>query len=636
MPVVPLRAAPPPDLAIYGKLPGVERVVISPSGNRIAMIGMVDGKRQLIVLDQGKDAQGKAAPIAYALEDAKIRGLYWAGEDRVLLFKSDTTTLFGYTADKTELFSMVVLPLNGEKPWSVFQNYKLVTGGVRGFYGIQERDGRYYGYFSGITYTRDVRGNSLTSYSPILYEVDLQDQRPREIGERFLGGPRQWVMMPGGKIGAMLDYTSKTGAWIIRDGAGNRLREGVNPLGRIDLIGLGATPGTLVYAEELKGEEERWYELPLAGGEPKEILADTALGNAYFDEKSRQFVGYRTEGNVPAYIFFGAYRQKVVNATLKAFPGSFVKLVHWNDRFDRVVAMTEGPSDPQTWWIVDIKTGQATELGYSYPIGAAEVGPMQMVKYKAGDGLEIEGILTLPPGREAKKLPVLIFPHGGPASRDYPGFDWWAQAFASHGYAVLQPNFRGSTGYGAAFRRAGNGQWGRKMQSDLSDGLAFLVAQGIADPKRACIMGASYGGYAALAGVTLQKGLYRCAVAVAGVSDVAKMAVTDLKEAGGNRTLKRALEEEVGQHRDLGPISPVNFAAQADAPIMLIHGKDDVVVPFDQSNAMASALKAAGKPFEMVTLAGEDHWLSRGETRLAMLQAAVRFVEANNPADPAP
>ncbi len=295
--------------------------------------------------------------------------------------------------------------------------------------------------------------------------------------------------------------------------------------------------------------------------------------------------------------------------------------------------MTEGVGDPQTWWRVDIRTGAAGELGVSYPMDAGSVGPMQMVRYKAGDGLEVEGVLTLPPGREAKNLPVIVLPHGGPSARDYPGFDWWAQALASRGYAVLQPNFRGSDGYGVAFRRAGNREWGRKMQSDVSDGLAYLARQGIVDAKRACIVGASYGGYAALAGVTLQQGLYRCAVAVAGVSDVAQMVATDLRESAYDKTIKASLAEEVGAKTDLKTISPVTFASKADAPIMLIHGKDDLVVPFEQSRAMDAALRGAGKPVEMVVLPGEDHWLSRGATRLAMLEALVRFVIAHNPPD---
>ncbi len=198
---------------------------------------------------------------------------------------------------------------------------------------------------------------------------------------------------------------------------------------------------------------------------------------------------------------------------------------------------------------------------------------------------------------------------------------------------MLQPNFRGSTGYGADFERAGHGEWGRKMQTDISDGLAQLIKDGIVDARRACIVGASYGGYAALAGVTLQQGLYRCAVSVAGVSDVGKMVVTDTFESGGNQTLARGLKEEVGSVRDLEAVSPINFAAKADAPILLIHGKDDTVVAYDQSNDMAAALRRANKPVEFVTLPQTDHWLSRGDTRNAMLQATVAFVEKYNPPD---
>jgi dipeptidyl aminopeptidase/acylaminoacyl peptidase len=210
-------------------------------------------------------------------------------------------------------------------------------------------------------------------------------------------------------------------------------------------------------------------------------------------------------------------------------------------------------------------------------------------------------------------------------------FDWIAQAFASRGYAVFQPNFRGSTGHGADFELAGHGEWGRKMQSDISDGLADLARQGIVDPQRVCIVGASYGGYAALAGVTLQQGLYRCAVAIAGISDVARMVATDVSESGFDPLLKRALGEEVGTGRDLDAISPLRFVNRVTVPVMLIHGKDDTVVSPDQSKAMANALRKAGKSVEYVTLPGEDHWLSRGATRQAMLEAAVGFVTRNNP-----
>ena len=634
LPVGVAFAAEPPPLAIYGSLPGFESATISPSGDRIAIVGTVEGTRRLIVIDQAEKPL-----LVLPLADAKVRGVYWAGEDRVLVYKSDTTNLgVGFTSNKAELFSMIVVPLNGEKMWAIFGKEKRIVGGVSRFQGIQERDGRYFGYFGGATLDGDFRSSPyLTTTSPVLYEVDLQSGAAKQIAER--GGDkfyRDWAVGPGGVVSAVLDFDSRGGDWVLRTGAGQRILEGNNPLGRVDLVGLGATAGTVILAEERPGGERQWFEIPIAGGERKEILADTSIGGAYFDPKTLQMMGYRAEGDVPAYRFFGSYQQKVAAAIVKAFPGMLVHLQDWNDRFDRVLVMTEGVGDAQTWWMIDIKGGQSREIGHSYPMKAADVGPMQMVKYKAGDGMEIAGVLTLPPGRKVASLPVVILPHGGPAARDYPGFDWWAQAFASRGYAVLQPNFRGSTGYGTEFRRAGNGQWGRKMQSDMSDGLAWLAAQGIADPKRACIMGASYGGYAALAGVTLQQGLYRCAVAVAGVSDVAKMAVTEAQESGYADTLRRAIKEEIGERKDLRPISPVNFAAQADAPILLIHGKDDTVVAYAQSTAMAAALRAAGKPVEFVTLPGEDHWLSRGETRLAMLEAAMHFVVSNNPPDPAP
>jgi Dipeptidyl aminopeptidases/acylaminoacyl-peptidases len=146
-------------------------------------------------------------------------------------------------------------------------------------------------------------------------------------------------------------------------------------------------------------------------------------------------------------------------------------------------------------------------------------------------------------------------------------------------------------------------------------------------------MGASYGGYAALAGVTLQQGFYRCAVSVAGVSDVKLQYNTELSESGRSMTMGRSLREQLGDPKDYDSISPRRFAVQADAPILLVHGKDDTIVPFSQSSVMADALKDAGKPYEMVVLKQEDHWLSRGETRKQMLSAAMALVQKHNPAD---
>jgi dipeptidyl aminopeptidase/acylaminoacyl peptidase len=177
------------------------------------------------------------------------------------------------------------------------------------------------------------------------------------------------------------------------------------------------------------------------------------------------------------------------------------------------------------------------------------------------------------------------------------------------------------------------------MQSDLSDGVRYLAQQGIIDPKRVCIVGASYGGYAALAGVSLEPTVYRCAVSVAGIGDLKQM----LFENGpwnnsGNSLGQRYWDRFVGVSGSADPkvaaLSPVDHVDAITAPVLLIHGTDDTVVPFDQSKRMLAAMKRAGKPVELVTLKHEDHWLSRGETRLEMLEASVAFLRANNPPDP--
>ena len=206
---------------------------------------------------------------------------------------------------------------------------------------------------------------------------------------------------------------------------------------------------------------------------------------------------------------------------------------------------------------------------------------------------------------------------------------------------MLQPQFRGSTGFGAAHRDAGFGEWGRKMQTDVSDGVRHLAAQGIIDPKRVCIAGASYGGYAAMAGVTVEQGVYRCASAVAGVSDLRRMLQREVSDAGGTRATatvrwwQRFMGAKSPNDTAVDAVSPARLAAKLSVPLQLIHGKDDLVVPFEQSRFMESAAKDAGKPVEFVTLAAEDHWLSRPATRIAMLEAQIAFLEKHNPPDPA-
>jgi Dipeptidyl aminopeptidases/acylaminoacyl-peptidases len=250
--------------------------------------------------------------------------------------------------------------------------------------------------------------------------------------------------------------------------------------------------------------------------------------------------------------------------------------------------------------------------------------------------MELGGYVTLRQDKVKKHMPLIVLPHGGPASSDTYQFDWLAQALASRGYMVFQPNFRGSTGQGEQLFRASFGEWGGKMQSDVTDGVTALVKNGLVDAKRICIVGMSYGGYVAQAGVTMQKDIYRCAVSVAGISD--------LRAQFANRIQSTYLNDVASLRFDLryvgaksldDPIlverSPLTHAKNLEVPLLIIHGDNDAVVQVEQSKRMANALKKAGKPYEFVKLKSEDHWLSKADTRLQMLQAVVKFLETNNP-----
>jgi acetyl esterase/lipase len=484
-------------------------------------------------------------------------------------------------------------------------------------------------------------GPMLAGHGEDLYRVDL-DSGAETLAARGGRDADDWVVGPDGEVIARATRREQTGDWSVQTGKfnGQTLASGNSKLSGAS-IERGKTPDTLLVEFPIE-QGVTYQEVPLSGDLTKAGPKITTADGILLDPVSQLWIGTFERGDTLTPTFFDPQTEARAQAMMKAFPGLSVRLESFTPGLARMIVETSGAGDSGTFWLVDIATGKASIVGQEYPdVTDAYVGPIEMVDWKAADGLDLHGVLNLPPGREAKNLPVIVMPHGGPEARDYPEFWWWSQLFASRGYAVFQPNFRGSSGYGRAFRDAGFGQWGRKMQTDVSDGLADLVAKGIVDPKRACIVGWSYGGYAAEAGITLQHGLYRCAVSMAGVSDLAGMFDDARARAGyqigdAERYWKKFFGVDSISAGALKAISPAKLADDADAPILLIHGKDDSVVPISQSQEMERALKAAGKPVEFVTLPNADHWLLHEDTRLAMAKASLAFVLKNNPPDPEP
>jgi dienelactone hydrolase len=633
----PANAEGQPPLEAYGKLPGLEQVAISESGRYFAMVATIANGKRLILTDGNKILNQSG------LGDTKIRDVDWAGDEYVLITTSKTDALgIGFTADKAEFWQTLVLPVGAKNGEWVFSKQNSIVNAIVARYGVRKVDSRWKGYFGGYKLEKTtLPGRYLFSNNAEhLYQVDLAKMSTRQVDIQGAGEQAQsdWLVDEQGMIAARLDFIAESGEWKIRNRNETIIDQGLQLRGGISLIALGGN-GTTVFFSKREGPDDGFqvYEIPLAGGEAQRRFEFEDIDRWFIDHRTGILMGFRRAAGQDNMNFFDPKLAKHAATIKRTFASLNVKLEDWNQDFSRVIVSTNGNRDSGNWWIVDLSTLSAKQLGYAYPaIGPDDVGQISTFAYKAQDGLEMDGILTLPPGREAKNLPAVMLPHGGPSAQSRPEFDWWAQAFASRGYAVFQPNFRGSTNRDASFKKASEGEWGRKMQTDISDGMKALAAQDIIDPERVCIMGASYGGYAALAGVTLQQGQYRCAISVAGISDLSRMVRDDLKISGGNRTLRRSLETEIGKGRELAEISPEKHAGRADAPILLIHGKDDTVVLYNQSTIMANALKKAEKPFEFVTLEGEDHWLSRADTRLEMLQSSMDFMLRHNPPDPAP
>ncbi len=300
------------------------------------------------------------------------------------------------------------------------------------------------------------------------------------------------------------------------------------------------------------------------------------------------------------------------------------------DLEDRTWVVYETDDDrPGRYWLYDRKEKALTLIGEAYPwLLNYELAETRPISYRARDGRVIEGYLTLPPGKEAKNLPTVILPHGGPWWRDAWGFDPWAQWLANRGFAVLQPNFRGSTGYGKDHLNAGNKEWGGKMQDDLTDGVRWLIEEGIADPKRIAIMGGSYGGYATLAGLAFTPELYAAGVDLVGPSNL----FTFIESIPPYwKPMLALLYHRVGHpEKDkelLRERSPLFSADRIEAPLLIGQGKNDPRVKREESLQIVEALKKRGKPVEYVEYPDEGHGFVRFENRLDFFRRAEAFLK---------
>lgn len=314
----------------------------------------------------------------------------------------------------------------------------------------------------------------------------------------------------------------------------------------------------------------------------------------------------------------------------KAVPNARVHIASWSDDRNKLLVQISDADMPGSLYFYDTNEGTLHRISLmNAAIGNQHLAETKMMTYKARDGLEIEAKVTMPTGRAPKNLPLIMLPHGGPWGHDDMNYDFLPQFLANRGYMVIQPNFRGSDGYGQGFERKGEGQMGLAMQDDISDGLKWAVDKGLADSKRTCIFGRDYGGYAAMWGLVKDPDQYRCAISMAGVSSL-KREVYGFGEIVNQNKYRLDWKRMTP---DFDAVSPINFVAKIKAPLLLIHGKKDIRVDYKNSEKMYDAMKAAGKAVELVPLPLADHSAERQADRLTLLSSIEAFLKKYNPAD---
>jgi len=472
------------------------------------------------------------------------------------------------------------------------------------------------------------------SVFPSVYKLDVYK------GDLKLVVPSQapvmdWTADPSGVVRFGYGFREDTGVYVARNGADSpwhTLEEFKRfDRTRFDPLAFGARPNDLLVFAPYQGRAAVWQidlDAPANGLKLLFSLPDVDVGGILEWPLDRHVAGFVYETDRPHTHFIDSRAAALEETLERALPGAYHVVVDSSRDERKLVTVSFSDVMPPRYHLLDTANGSLIELGrQDTNLNEAHLAPMKPITVPGAGGIAIPGYLTLPPGSApGQRLPAVVLPHGGPYARDHWGYDPLVQVIASRGYAVLQLNFRGSTGYGEQWRDAGHQAWGTIMHEDITAGAHWLIEQGIADPARLGIVGWSYGGYAALTGVEKEPELYRCAVSIAGVSDMSQMALDDERFYGGKDSAGDAMGTDPATLRAESPLQHVD---RIRVPVLLVHGDDDYTVLAEQSKAMDRALSKQGLRHELVLIRHGEHSLVRPEMRLILYRKIIEFLRAN-------
>jgi dipeptidyl aminopeptidase/acylaminoacyl peptidase len=635
------HAAPPP-IEAFGHRPALIDVDINPAGTRLAMIEDDGTAASIAILDlaTGKDVRRLNTP-----KTTRLRGVYWVNDETIIIDERVTYSIDGKERNAREWQRWAAVDASGGT-----DRFLLMSGDRKWVTGASlvrrqtARPGKVFLStldFSAANYRQET-GSRLSGrkkdsgWIDNLYEVDVASGEGRVLAN---GNPFtvSWLTDENADVVLRSDLNSTSDRFeiAIKKGAGWRTLHSTPACGELSFVSLSSDQSAVVlHGSGCGGTLSKLWSLPLDGSPIKPLLEGGTLDieSVIVDPLDERVLGARLGGAEPSTRWMDEAAERRAAGLHRSFADSSITLVGRSADAKRLVVLVEGARKAPVYYLIDYVARKADIINERYPrLNDYELAKVREFPYQARDSYGLLAYLTVPNGAREESLPVVVLPHGGPEARDDPRFDWLAQFLASRGYAVFQPQFRGSSGFGRAHADAGRKQWGLRMQDDVTDGVRALIEARVADPKRICIVGASYGGYAALAGATFTPDLYACAASVNGVSDLPAMIGYAERMSGEESNSLAYWRDHIGSPRDAQVLakSPARSAGTVRIPILLLHGTDDTIVPIAQSRTMAKALDAYDRKFQLIELPGDDHHLSLSASRVRTLAELERFLAAN-------
>jgi dipeptidyl aminopeptidase/acylaminoacyl peptidase len=621
----------PLPVSAYGQLPEVFDVAISPDGTRIALARNNSGGAQaiyVIELATGKMLRAVGVrEVNRASEQPKLRGVRFASNQHLAyLMQATFSQTRGVPAGvitpgrsridywrtglvNTESGKSVLVSLDDKHDWGL-----AFTGLIAPIDG-HPAIGR-----------MAIRSSPFTDGILNVYDINLDRGQARRH-RRGTENTQAYAFDAAGNPAARLDINDRKNTWSLVGldaDAEQHVASGQTETGSIGFAGV-THDGRYAFVDTLNdGKRSVLFEHPTMD-----------VDHAVTDPWHNVVVGAGLTVDLPEQHFIDNKLADVLGRLKGQYPDALIQLLTWSMDRSRYIVFIETAADAGGYYLVESGGTGLKLIAMQYPqLKGDALGERAGITYPARDGTRIPAYLTRPTGaeNEPKKglLPTVVLVHGGPVARDTLAFDWWASFLASRGYLVVQPNYRGSGGYGHEWQRAGYGKWGELMQDDVEDSVHALVKAGMADPDRVCIVGASYGGYATLVGATRTPELFACAASFAGVADLQQMLRIEEISGGADSITADWWRMLIGDRKldreAIDAVSPALRASRVTAPVLLMHGENDTVVPIDQSERMHAALKRARKDVQFIRFPGEDHWLSDAQTRVQMLQELETFL----------